>query len=79
MAILQHKVQDFETLADLRAVTTLPNDTDKFFCEETNIMYDYDPSLTTPDDGKNYITLDNFPGRFQIIEKEMSDISVPYN
>lgn len=79
MVILQHKVQDFETLVELRAMATQPSDTDKFFCEETNIMYDYDPSLTVADDGKNYIALDNFPGRFQIIEKEVSDISVPYN
>jgi hypothetical protein len=77
--IRQNSNQQKDTIAELRAVTTFPQDNDKFFCEETNLDYDYDPTLTADDDGLYIIALDNFPGRFQSIDGGCPKTIVEYN
>jgi len=49
MPVLQHESQQYNTVALLKAMTSQPKDNDKFFCEENNLYYDYDPTNTDPD------------------------------
>lgn len=67
MALLHQEVREFQTIAAMRAIEVLPQDNDKFFCEETNLMYDYDAALTDVDDSRLVLALDSFPGRFQAV------------
>jgi len=64
MAVLQNKIQEFTTIAAMIAMTTQPFDVDKFYCEETNEFYDYDP-LYVPN-GTNILALTNFSGGLKI-------------
>lgn len=61
----------------MRAIEVLPQNNDKFFCEETNLLYDYDPNLTAPDDGLLIVALNSFPGRFQAIERTSKQLVIP--
>ena len=65
--VIQHEIQEFPTVAALRAVGNQPQGNDKFFCEETNLLYDYDAALATPDDGRFILALNSFSGRFQAV------------
>ena len=79
MALLHQENRQFLTVIDMRAIEVQPQDNDKFFCEETNLDYDYDPTLTADDDGLYIIALDNFPGRFQSIDGGCPKTIVEYN
>jgi hypothetical protein len=64
MSFYQHKTSDVATLADLRNITIQPNDTDKIFCAETNLIYDYVPSSTALADDLYILQPTSFSGRF---------------
>lgn len=79
MALLHQEVREFQTIAAMRAIEVLPQDNDKFFCEETNLMYDYDAALTDVDDSRLVLALDSFPGRFQAVSGACPTNVVDYN
>lgn len=64
MPIKQHRISDVNTVAELQSISYEPQDYFKFYVEENNKIYDYEPTSTEPENWDLVLELDNFPWRF---------------